>query len=53
VEAVASGHHGYQRACDFFSGQASMCHLGQQNPQVDLDRANALNTIAASLNSCV
>jgi hypothetical protein len=24
----APGHHGYQRACDLISGQASMGHLG-------------------------
>jgi hypothetical protein len=33
IEAVASGHHGYQRTYDLFSGQASMGHLGHQNPQ--------------------
>jgi hypothetical protein len=26
----APGHHGYQRACDLVSGQASMGHLGHQ-----------------------
>jgi hypothetical protein len=26
----APGHHGYQRACDLISGQASMGHLGHQ-----------------------
>ena len=26
----APGHHGYQRACDLISGQASVGHLGHQ-----------------------
>src|SRR6516164_379518 len=26
----APGHHGYRRACDLISGQASMGHLGHQ-----------------------
>jgi len=26
----APGHHGYQRACDLVTGQASMGHLGHQ-----------------------
>ena len=29
----APGHHGYQRACDLISGQASMGHLGHQCSQ--------------------
>jgi hypothetical protein len=28
--SCAPGHHGYQRACDLFSGQASMGYLGHQ-----------------------
>ena len=28
--SCAPGHHGYQRACDLISGQASMGHLGHQ-----------------------
>jgi hypothetical protein len=27
---LCSGHHGYQRACDLVSGQASMGHSGHQ-----------------------
>jgi hypothetical protein len=30
VGARAPGHHGYQRACDLITGQASVGHLGHQ-----------------------
>jgi hypothetical protein len=30
IGACAPDHHGYQRACDLISGQASMGHLGHQ-----------------------
>jgi len=30
LERCAPGHHGYQRACDLVSGQASTGHSGHQ-----------------------
>jgi len=30
LERCAPGHHGYQRACDLISGQASLGHSGHQ-----------------------